>query len=130
MSTPAPASPDLLQPSREFSLPMPQYDVLNPEPAVITIVLPAYVLCFMTHLMAWICSRHRRFLQFRSRQDLLRLGHWGRWLRHRLLWIRFAGTAGVAAPLGAAATRSGSADSKENQCYSPQLVVVCFHASR
>ena len=51
VSTPArssrmvgPASPDLLQPSREFSLPIPQCDILNPELAAITIAPPAYVL--------------------------------------------------------------------------------------
>ena len=51
MSTPAwssrvvgPVSPDMLQPSRELSLPTSQCDMLNPEPAAITIVPPAYVL--------------------------------------------------------------------------------------
>ena len=39
-----PASPDLLQPSRELSLPIPQYDMTNTGQAAITIVPPAYVL--------------------------------------------------------------------------------------
>ena len=59
----------------------------------------------MTHLMAWIRYRLRRFLLFRYRRALLQLGHRGHWLRHRLLWIcylgiSFAGTAGIATPLG------------------------------
>ena len=39
-----PASADLLQPSREFSLLIPQCDVLNPEQAAITIAPPACAL--------------------------------------------------------------------------------------
>ena len=130
-----PASPDLLQQSREISRPIPQCDVINPEPAVIMIAPPAYVLFPIDdHLMAWIHSRHRRFLLFRSRRASLRLGHRVRWLRHRFAWIRYLRISlhqdcRCHCFPRAAATRSGSADSGGDQCSSPKLVVVCMPAS-
>ena len=81
-----PASPDLLQPSRELSLPIPQCYVSNTGPAAITIAPPAYVLFpFVDSFDSVDTFSILQVSTIPAQPASLRSGRRGRWLCRQLL---------------------------------------------